>query len=78
MKNNINMKELREQVKVLLEDYNLPTRRFGIAIVVNEEEFAWLADENPYMVHPDMLAFIETDEMGNQSYVQITKEHIPY
>ncbi len=77
MKSELNMKELRNQVKALLEDNNLPTRRFGVIIAVNEEEFAWLADENPYMVHPDMLGFIETDQMGNQSYVQIIKEHLP-
>lgn len=77
MDKNFSMKELREKIKEILEDFDLPTRRFGVVVTVNPDEFDILADQNPFLVHPEMLMFSVTDEMGNQSFIQIQKQHLP-
>lgn len=76
MNKHFSMKELREKIKEVLEDFDLPTRRFGVAITVDPDEFEILADQNPFLVHPEMLFFSVIDEMGNQSFIQIQKQHV--
>ncbi len=77
MKSYEDFKELNNNLITLLENYRLNTIRYGLVLILENEEFDNLAEDHPYLVHPEMILFSRTDNQGKQYLVQITKGHIP-
>jgi hypothetical protein len=69
----INLMDIKNEVKELLEKNKIFPKRFGVSIVLDSVDFDELARDHPNRIMRDLIIFSDIDEEGIQTFVQINR-----